>query len=69
MPLEDEDGNSAAASIAWVHMRNPRAARALDRLDYRDGTGALTASGHSTLASRGLSFTGELFGRTAAPVA
>lgn len=59
VPLEDEDGNSAVVSIAWVHMRTPRAARALDRLDYRDGTGDLTALGHSTLASRGVWFTGE----------
>ncbi|WP_190819947.1 hypothetical protein [Saccharopolyspora pogona] len=59
VPLADEHGNTAVVSIAWVQMRTSGAARELDRLDYRDGTGDVTALGHSVLAAQGVSFTGE----------
>lgn len=59
VPLADEQGNTFVVSIAWVRMPTSRTARALDRLDYRDGTGDVTALGHNVLTSRGISFTGE----------
>ncbi|GGI83380.1 hypothetical protein GCM10011581_20770 [Saccharopolyspora subtropica] len=59
VPLEDESGDSIVVSIAWVRMPTARQARRLDRLDYRDGTGDVTALGHHLLAAQGVSFTGE----------
>ncbi|MFI0464842.1 hypothetical protein ACH347_12245 [Saccharopolyspora sp. 5N102] len=58
IPLADEQGNTAIVSVAWVQKRSARDARA-DRLDYRDGTGDVTALGRSALTSQGVVFTGE----------
>ncbi|GAA4870902.1 hypothetical protein [Saccharopolyspora cebuensis] len=59
VPLEDEHGNSAVVSIAWVRMPTGRGARALERLNHRQGTGDLTALGQGALTARGVVFTGD----------
>lgn len=65
IPLADEQGNTAVVSVAWVQTRRTRDARALNRLDYRDGTGDITALGNSALAAQGVSFTGEHYASSA----
>ncbi|WP_258344925.1 hypothetical protein [Saccharopolyspora gregorii] len=65
IPLADEQGGTAVVSIAWVRTGSTRDARALNRLDRRDGTGDIRALGSSVLAARGVSFTGEHYESTA----
>ncbi|MEU6130703.1 hypothetical protein ABZ805_16145 [Saccharopolyspora sp. NPDC047091] len=65
IPLADERGGTAVVSVAYVRTGSTRDARALNRLDRRDGTGDIRALGSSVLAARGVSSTGEHYESTA----
>ncbi|MGW3471221.1 hypothetical protein ACWDKQ_22800 [Saccharopolyspora sp. NPDC000995] len=59
LPLADDAGNTAVVSIAWVRMPTSRAARELNSLDKRYGTGDVTAVAHDLLAADGIVFRGQ----------